>query len=109
MIEPVGLCARSGVHLTYTYFEPVLRFIPPITITRQEIDRAILILLAGIGMERRGSRAGRPCGFSVCNVPAMEEQSREQGCESVPPDAADECRNALVGGGESLRAMRFKD
>lgn len=38
------LCARSGVHLTYTYFEPVLRFIPPLTITRAQIDTAISVV-----------------------------------------------------------------
>src|SRR5690349_6504599 len=38
------LCARSGVHLTYTYFEPVLRFIPPLTITRAQIDNAVAVL-----------------------------------------------------------------
>jgi 2,2-dialkylglycine decarboxylase (pyruvate) len=40
----VALCKRKGVHLTFTYFEPVLRFIPPLTITRVEIDRAISVL-----------------------------------------------------------------
>ncbi len=39
-----GLCKRKGVHLTFTYFEPVLRFIPPLTITRVEIDRAVAVL-----------------------------------------------------------------
>ncbi len=38
------LCARGGVHLTYTYFEPVLRFIPPLTITRAQIDIAVSVL-----------------------------------------------------------------
>ena len=40
----VALCERNRVHLTYSYFEPVLRFIPPLTLTREEIDRAIAVL-----------------------------------------------------------------
>lgn len=40
----VDLCRRKGVHLTYTYFEPVLRFLPPLTISRSEIDKAISVL-----------------------------------------------------------------
>lgn len=40
----VALCRQKGVHLTYTYFEPVLRFLPPFTITREEIDRAVAVL-----------------------------------------------------------------
>src|SRR5205085_5966407 len=40
----VALCERSYVHMTYSYFEPVIRFIPALTITRQQIDRAIAVL-----------------------------------------------------------------
>src|SRR4029077_11005417 len=39
-----ALCERRRVHLTYTYFEPVLRFLPPLTITREQIDRAVCVL-----------------------------------------------------------------
>jgi 2,2-dialkylglycine decarboxylase (pyruvate) len=39
-----ALCKSKGVHLTFTYFEPVLRFIPPLTITREQIDFAIKAL-----------------------------------------------------------------
>lgn len=39
-----AICARKRVHLTYTYFEPVLRFLPPLTITREQIDRAVCVL-----------------------------------------------------------------
>jgi 2,2-dialkylglycine decarboxylase (pyruvate) len=39
-----ALCRQKGVHLTYTYFEPVLRFIPPLTVKRQEIDFAVSVL-----------------------------------------------------------------
>jgi 2,2-dialkylglycine decarboxylase (pyruvate) len=38
------LCKSKGVHLTFTYFEPVLRFIPPLTITREQIDFAVKAL-----------------------------------------------------------------
>jgi 4-aminobutyrate aminotransferase-like enzyme len=37
----VALCKDKGVHLTFTYFEPVLRFIPPLTISRAQIDTAV--------------------------------------------------------------------
>ena len=40
----VALCGRQGVHLTYSYFEPVLRFIPPLIITREQIDTSISVL-----------------------------------------------------------------
>jgi len=40
----VALCKQKGVHLTYTYFEPVLRIIPPLIITRKEVDFAISVL-----------------------------------------------------------------
>jgi 2,2-dialkylglycine decarboxylase (pyruvate) len=38
------LCRAKGVHLTYTYFEPVLRIIPPLTLQRSQIDIAISAL-----------------------------------------------------------------
>jgi 2,2-dialkylglycine decarboxylase (pyruvate) len=38
------LCERAGLHITFSYFEPVLRIIPPLIITRDEIDLAISIL-----------------------------------------------------------------
>ena len=40
----VALSANRGLHFTYTYYEPVFRFIPPLTITKPEIDRALAIL-----------------------------------------------------------------
>jgi 4-aminobutyrate aminotransferase-like enzyme len=43
-LDIVALCKQKGVHLTYTYFEPVLRIIPPITITRKEADLAVSVL-----------------------------------------------------------------
>jgi len=40
----VTICEAKGVHLTYSYFEGVLRFIPALTIAREEIDVAIDVL-----------------------------------------------------------------
>jgi 2,2-dialkylglycine decarboxylase (pyruvate) len=50
----VALCESRGVHLTYSYFEPVLRFLPPLTISRQEIDRAIAVLDESIPRALKG-------------------------------------------------------
>jgi 2,2-dialkylglycine decarboxylase (pyruvate) len=38
------LCERRGLHITFSYFEPVIRFIPPLIINHAEIDQAISIL-----------------------------------------------------------------
>jgi 2,2-dialkylglycine decarboxylase (pyruvate) len=38
------LCERRGLHITFSYFEPVLRIIPPLIITNSEIDLAVSIL-----------------------------------------------------------------
>jgi 2,2-dialkylglycine decarboxylase (pyruvate) len=38
------LCEQRGVHITYSYFEPVIRFIPPLIITESEVDTAIAVL-----------------------------------------------------------------
>ena len=38
------ICERKALHITYSYFEPVLRIIPPLVITASEIDLAISIL-----------------------------------------------------------------
>ena len=32
------LCERRGVHITYSYYEPVIRFIPPLVISKPEIE-----------------------------------------------------------------------
>jgi 2,2-dialkylglycine decarboxylase (pyruvate) len=37
------LCERRGLHITFSYFEPVLRIIPPLIISSAEIDLAISI------------------------------------------------------------------
>src|SRR5262249_52343861 len=39
----VAVCESQGLHLTYTYFEPVIRFMPPLTVSREEIDSALTI------------------------------------------------------------------
>ena len=43
------LCEQRDVHLTYTYYEPVVRFIPPLVITAKEIDVAIATLDDALG------------------------------------------------------------
>jgi 2,2-dialkylglycine decarboxylase (pyruvate) len=50
----VALCESRGVHLTYSYYEPVLRFLPPLTITTQEIDRATAVLDEAITKALKG-------------------------------------------------------
>lgn len=42
--ELAMLCERRGVHLTFSYYEPVIRFIPPLVISKSEIDKAISVL-----------------------------------------------------------------
>ncbi len=49
-----GLCKQNGVHFTYTYFEPVFRFIPPLTITREQIDQAVRVLDQAITAAQSG-------------------------------------------------------
>jgi 2,2-dialkylglycine decarboxylase (pyruvate) len=49
----VSLCKQKGVHLTYSYFEPVLRFIPPLTLTRAEVDFAMNALDQSLGEASR--------------------------------------------------------
>jgi 2,2-dialkylglycine decarboxylase (pyruvate) len=53
----VALCESRGLHFTYSYFEPVLRFLPPLTISKQEIDRAITVLDESIAQALRGDTA----------------------------------------------------
>ena len=50
----VALCEDRGVHLTYTYYEPVIRFIPALTISRQEIDQAVAVLDESIAIALKG-------------------------------------------------------
>jgi hypothetical protein len=51
----VALCEARGVHLTYTYFEPVIRFLPGLTISRQEIDLAVTVLDESIALALEGN------------------------------------------------------
>jgi len=51
----VALCEARGVHLTYTYFEPVIRFLPALTISRQEIDLAVSVLDESIALALEGN------------------------------------------------------
>jgi 2,2-dialkylglycine decarboxylase (pyruvate) len=38
------LCERRGLHVTFTYLEPVIRFIPPLIISKTEIDVAVGVM-----------------------------------------------------------------
>ena len=38
------LCEQRGLHITFTYYEPVIRFIPPLVLSTDEIDHAATIL-----------------------------------------------------------------
>src|SRR5271166_857709 len=50
----VALCESRGVHLTYSYYEPVIRFIPALTISRKEIDLAVTVLDESIATALKG-------------------------------------------------------
>ena len=51
------LCERQGLHITFSYFEPVIRFIPPLIITQTEVDQAISILDDALTvLEKQSSR-----------------------------------------------------
>jgi 4-aminobutyrate aminotransferase-like enzyme len=49
------LCEGKGLHITYSYFEPVIRFIPPLIISRKEVDEAIVIIDDVLNILERGS------------------------------------------------------
>src|ERR1051325_5177250 len=38
------LCEKNGVHITYSYYEPVIRIIPPLIISKSEIDFAVSVI-----------------------------------------------------------------
>jgi 2,2-dialkylglycine decarboxylase (pyruvate) len=38
------LCEKRGVHITFSYFEPVVRMIPPLIISQKEIDQAVSVM-----------------------------------------------------------------
>jgi 2,2-dialkylglycine decarboxylase (pyruvate) len=42
--EMALLCERRGLHITYSYYEPVMRIIPPLIISYQEIDAAVHVI-----------------------------------------------------------------
>jgi 2,2-dialkylglycine decarboxylase (pyruvate) len=50
----VALCEARGVHLTYTYYEPVIRLLPALTVSREEIDQAVSVLDEAIATAVRG-------------------------------------------------------
>jgi 2,2-dialkylglycine decarboxylase (pyruvate) len=54
--ELAMLCERRGVHVTFTYYEPVIRFIPPLIISNAEIDQAIAVLDEALTAMRAGAQ-----------------------------------------------------
>jgi 2,2-dialkylglycine decarboxylase (pyruvate) len=38
------LCEKRGLHITYSYYEPVMRIIPPLIISKHEIDLATSVM-----------------------------------------------------------------
>jgi 4-aminobutyrate aminotransferase-like enzyme len=38
------LCEKRGLHITYSYYEPVMRIIPPLIISKQEVQLTLSIL-----------------------------------------------------------------
>ena len=50
----VALCESRDVHLTYTYFEPVIRLMPALTIRREENEAAVSILDESISTALKG-------------------------------------------------------
>ncbi|WP_296900152.1 aspartate aminotransferase family protein [Thiohalocapsa sp.] len=44
------MCERRGLRITFSYYEPVIRFIPPLTLTRADVDVAIGILDEVLGL-----------------------------------------------------------
>jgi hypothetical protein len=49
------LCERKGLHITYSYFEPVIRLLPPLIISRDEIDKAVDILDEVLNITQSGN------------------------------------------------------
>ncbi|HSV18633.1 MAG TPA: aspartate aminotransferase family protein [Casimicrobiaceae bacterium] len=48
------LCEQRGLHLTFTYHEPVLRIIPPLVLTRADVDFAVRVLDDVLGILASG-------------------------------------------------------
>src|SRR5262249_39042073 len=52
--EIAMLCEKRGLHITYSYYEPVMRIIPPLIISKREIDLALSILEEALSIAERG-------------------------------------------------------
>jgi 2,2-dialkylglycine decarboxylase (pyruvate) len=52
--EVAMLCEKRGLHITYSYYEPVLRIIPPLIISKTEIDLALSIIGDALTIVGRG-------------------------------------------------------
>ena len=51
------LCEQRGLHITFTYFEPVIRFIPPLILSKDDVDRATAILDECLPLAAKGSES----------------------------------------------------
>ncbi len=47
-------CENRGLHITYSYYEPVMRIIPPLIISKEEIDLALSIMDDAFSTVERG-------------------------------------------------------
>src|SRR5262249_6361 len=47
------VCEKRGLHVTYTYYEPVMRIIPPLIISKHEIDLALSIMEDALSIVER--------------------------------------------------------
>jgi 2,2-dialkylglycine decarboxylase (pyruvate) len=48
------LCEKRGLHITYSYYEPVMRIIPPLIISKDEIDLALSVMEEVFSIVERG-------------------------------------------------------
>jgi 4-aminobutyrate aminotransferase-like enzyme len=48
-------CERRGLHITFSYYEPVIRIIPPLIVSYKEIDAAVAIIHDALTALENGS------------------------------------------------------
>ena len=55
-LQVAMLCEQRGMHITYSYYEPVIRFIPPLILSKDEVDSAITILDEVLSILEKGNK-----------------------------------------------------
>ena len=55
-LQVAMLCEQRGMHITYSYYEPVIRFIPPLILSTDEVDSAITILDEVLSILEKGNK-----------------------------------------------------